>query len=179
MINWSQDSYLEAYRFAAEAHQGQQYPGTTISYIMHLSFVSMEVLAALANHSEMDGDLAVKCALLHDVLEDTAVSADTLEATFGTDVFNGVAALTKDKDLPKKASMADSLARIQQQPKEVWIVKLADRISNLSRPPQHWNREKIAAYRQEAIQIYDALHEASDFLAKRLNERIEAYQQYV
>lgn len=179
MTNWSQDSYLEAYRFAAEAHQGQQYPGTNISYIMHLSFVSMEVIAALAVHPELDGNLALRCALLHDVLEDTAVSPAALKDKFGTNVVEGVSALTKDKALPKKASMADSLARIQKQPKEVWLVKLADRISNLAPPPPHWDREKIGAYRQEAILIYDALHEASVFLAKRLNERIEAYQKYV
>ncbi len=178
MTNWSQDSYLKAYRFAAEAHEGQLFPGTNISYLMHLSFVTMEVIAALAYHPEANGDLAVQCALLHDVLEDTAVSAESVKETFGSDVLHGVSALTKDKSLPKKASMADSLARIQQQPNEVWMVKLADRISNLAKPPSHWDSEKIVAYRQEAIQIYDALSDASDFLAKRLNERIEAYQKY-
>ena len=43
---WSQNAYIEAYRFAAEAHVGQLHPGTEISYLMHLGFVSMELLAA-------------------------------------------------------------------------------------------------------------------------------------
>ena len=48
------------------------------------------------------------------------------------------------------AQMADSLARIKQQPKEVWLVKLADRSANLGKPPHYWSAEKILAYRQEA-----------------------------
>jgi hypothetical protein len=46
--NWSQESYIKALKKAAHAHQGQKFPGTNIPYIMHLSFVSMEVIAALS-----------------------------------------------------------------------------------------------------------------------------------
>ena len=177
--NWSQATYIKAYRFAAEAHVGQLVPGTEISYLMHLSFVTMEVIAALAHHPEANGDLAIQCALLHDVVEDTAVTPTQVEALFGTAVANGVLALTKNDQLPsKQAKMADSLARIQQQPHEVWMVKLADRITNLQPPPAHWSREKIKAYRQEAIQIHQALHPASDYLATRIQQKIETYQQY-
>jgi (p)ppGpp synthase/HD superfamily hydrolase len=70
-LNWSQETYAKAYRFAAEAHNGQLFPGTELPYIMHVSFVSMEVIAALAQEPELDGNLAVQCALLHDVIEDT------------------------------------------------------------------------------------------------------------
>lgn len=178
MNNWSPDVYLTAYRFAADAHAGQLYPGTTISYIMHLSFVCMEVLGALRHHPELDGNLAVQSALLHDVVEDTAVSPDTVRQSFGDAVADGVLALTKNKALPKSQSMADSLQRIQAQPHEVWLVKLADRISNLAPPPHHWRKEKIARYRQEAIQIYEALSLASPTLSQRLQEKIEGYKQY-
>lgn len=179
MNQWSQETYLKAYRFAAEAHAGQLVPGTNISYIMHLSFVCMEIIAALAHHPEANGELAVSCALLHDVVEDTAVSQAQLREQFGANIANGVAALTKDKTLPtKSAQMADSLQRIQSQPAEIWMVKLADRITNLAPPPAHWAKEKIRAYRQEAMQIYDALHPASDYLAARLAQKIKAYQQY-
>ena len=65
---WSQDQYIKAYQFAALAHWGQFVPGTDIAYIMHLSFVSMEVIAALRTEQGHDEDLAVQCALLHDVI---------------------------------------------------------------------------------------------------------------
>lgn len=68
-LNWSQEIYTKAYQFAAEAHNGQRFPGTELPYMMHVSFVSMEVMAALAHELERDGNLAVQCALLHDVIE--------------------------------------------------------------------------------------------------------------
>ena len=61
--HWSQDTYIKAYRFAAEAHNGQLVPGTTLPYIMHVSFVAMEITAALSVEPVNNPDLAVQCAL--------------------------------------------------------------------------------------------------------------------
>jgi (p)ppGpp synthase/HD superfamily hydrolase len=77
------------------------------------------------------------------------------------------------------AQMEDSLRRIRRQPREVWMVKMADRIANLVPPPYHWDDAKIAAYRQEAIAIYEALHTANAVLADRLRVRIEGYKTFV
>jgi (p)ppGpp synthase/HD superfamily hydrolase len=74
--------------------------------------------------------------------------------------------------------MADSLHRIRQQPYEIWLVKLADRITNLTEPPHYWSREKKEKYLQEARQIHKALHEASPYLSQRLLEKIAAYPSY-
>jgi len=177
--NWSQEIYRQAYRFAAEAHQGQKYPGTDLPYLMHLSFVSMEIIAALNFEQDRDGDLAVQCALLHDVVEDTAVDYDDVAAVFGKKVAAGVSALTKDETLPKEERMPDSLRRIRQQPYEIWMVKLADRITNLAPPPPYWNREKIAQYKAEAVEIHNALKGASDYLARRLIQKISEYGNHV
>lgn len=180
---WSQDSYIKAYKFAANAHRGQTVPGTDISYIMHLSFVSMEVIAALNAEPGRDENLAVQCALLHDVIEDAGVSYQHVVEGFGGTVADGVLALSKDKgvgkNLDKEAAkhlqMEDSLRRIKQQPPEIWMVKLADRITNLQPPPSHWTNEKIELYKAEAVEILNALGEASSHLADRLREKIRAY----
>lgn len=178
MKPWSQERYIKALLFAANAHNGQKVPGTELPYLTHLTMVSMEVTAALAVEAGLDGNLAIQCALLHDVLEDTAVVYDSLKELFGQAVADGVQSLTKHDGLPKHEKMADSLARIRQQPKEVWMVKLADRITNLQPPPRHWTTEKMQSYQQEAQQIYDALHGASLFLATRLQQKIEGYTRY-
>ncbi|MEW5988643.1 MAG: HD domain-containing protein [Chloroflexota bacterium] len=183
MINgrrqWSQDGYIKAYRFAAQAHLGQTVPGTNLPYIMHLSFVSMEVIAALNAEAAHDEDLAVQCALLHDVIEDTEVTYDQVRAEFGTQIADGVLALTKDVTLPKHLQIDDSLCRIKQQPHEVWMVKLADRISNLQPPPAYWTLERIAGYREEAGGIYEALQEASPLLEARLLGKMEEYKAFL
>lgn len=178
-LSWSQASYLKAYRFAAEAHQGQLFPGTNLSYLMHLSFVSMEVIACLGIEPHHAGDLALQCALLHDVLEDTAITFPEVEKAFGGQVAQGVLALTKKDTLSKSTAMKDSLRRIRQQPKEVWLVKLADRITNLAPPPHYWSRDKIERYRTEACEIQAALQAASAYLSHRLARKIDEYEMYL
>lgn len=179
MVSWSPDIYSRAFKYAALAHHGQRVTGTELPYITHISLVSMEVMAALSRTDGLDGDLAVQCALLHDALEDTPVTFGQLESKFGLPVARGVLALTKNSLLPQGQQMPDSLARIRQQPREVWLVKLADRITNLAPPPVHWNNEKKTSYRQEAILIHAALGDASSYLAGRLSERIEQYNAYI
>lgn len=174
-----QESYTQAYQFAARAHQGQMFPGTDLPYIMHLSFVGMEVMAALRVEPQLHESLAVQCALLHDTIEDTAVTFEEIVDRFGREVAEGVLSLTKDKTLPKSEQMADSLQRIQQQPPEIWMVKLADRISNLQAPPPYWKSEKILFYQGEAEIILDALEDASPYLALRLRQKIEQYSRFL
>lgn len=178
--HWSPDKYLAALRFATQMHQGQTVPGTDWPYIVHPTAVAMEVMTAIAAQGGCERpDLAVQCALLHDVIEDTPATAGAVAEGFGAEVAAGVLALTKDKSLPsKQAQMADSLARIRQQPRAVWLVKLADRITNLAPPPHYWSREKIADYHREAGQIYAALHSADEWLARRLQQRMDAYRQF-
>ena len=173
---WSQEKYIKALRYAAGAHQGQTVPGSEIPYVVHVTMVAMEVIAALAHEDGLDGDLAVQCALLHDVIEDAGVSYEKLAAEFGAEVAEGVLALSKNNILKsKQEKMTDSLARIKQQPKEIWMVKLADRITNLQPPPGHWSAEKIRRYREEAAEILAALGDASKFLSERLGEKLQVY----
>ena len=198
---WSQDEYIRAYHFAARAHRWQLYPGTSIPYIMHLSFVSMEIFAAQGGFEPplraptprgvgagspspqeqlpFNMDLALQCALLHDVLEDTHVRYEQVRDEFGEAVADGVRALTIDKRLPKSEQMAECLPRIRQQPREIWMVKLADRITNLQPPPRHWSKARIRDYHLEAQLILASLSEASPFLAERLRAKISAYAAFV
>ena len=172
----SPDLLSTAWWFAAEAHGDQLVPGTDLPYMTHIGNVMLEVMATVENSYVEQPDLAVQCAILHDVLEDTPIAVDNVEALFGPQVTAGVLALTKDKSLPtKEAQMVDSLTRIQKQPHAVWCVKMADRISNLRPPPPHWSVAKALAYQAEAQMIYDSLHEANDYLAERLADKIEHY----
>lgn len=175
---WNADQFARTLDFAAKAHGDQKVPGTGFPYTTHVTKVAMEVLRACAGDASLDVDLACTCALLHDCVEDAGVTRAQLAAEFGEAVAAGVQALTKDEAVPKEQRMADSLARIRAQPREVWLVKLADRVTNLEAPPHYWSREKRLAYREEARAIHAALAEAHAGLAARLAARIEAYLQY-
>ena len=151
---WSQEKYIRAYHFAAKAHRGQLYSGTGLPYLIHLSLVSMEIIAALTVEEAAHPDLAVQCALLHDVIEDTEVSKQKIKEEFGKEVADGVDALTKKKEIEESKRLEDSIDRIKKQPlKEVRMVKLADRISNLQPPPFDWTQAKIKAYWESSKMI--------------------------
>jgi (p)ppGpp synthase/HD superfamily hydrolase len=172
---FSPDLYARALRFAAAAHGCQQVPGSNLPYILHLCSVAAEVIAVLEREPPREPNLAVACALLHDVAEDTDVKTTAIRQSFGVRVARGVAALTKKLNLPKNRRTDDSLVRIRRQPREVWLVKLADRLVNLQPPPADWSPAKCRAYRREAKRILNALGSASPLLASRLRDRIEKY----
>jgi (p)ppGpp synthase/HD superfamily hydrolase len=177
-MTFSPDTYARALAYAAEAHREQRVPGTQHPYITHVATVAAEILST-ASKDAFDVELAVTCALLHDTLEDTSASEDEITRLFGASVARGVRALSKDARLPKQDQMADSLARITREPREVWMVKLADRITNVAAPPPYWSRDKRLAYREEARRILAALGSASAPLAARLEAKIDAYGSYI
>jgi (p)ppGpp synthase/HD superfamily hydrolase len=175
--SWCPDTFLNAYRFAAEAHRGQTVPGSQgLSYILHVSTVAMEVCAALTLETFERPNLSVQCALLHDAIEDTAVTYEDVTEHFGPEVADGVLALTKSDELDKPEAMIDSLDRIRLCTPDVWIVKLADRITNLQKPPSKWSAEKRLYYVDEAQIICDTLGSASPYLAGRIREKMETYR---
>jgi len=173
-----QSAYQKAIKFAAEKHIGQTIPGTEISYVVHLSNVAMEIMIAAKNSEDFDLEFAIQVALLHDILEDTETTFEQVEQKFSIEIANAVLALTKSSDISKEEKMSDSLNRIKQQPKEVWAVKLADRITNLQQPPNHWDSNKILNYKIQAKQILDYLEGGNEYLEGRLRNKISEYEKY-
>ena len=169
-LTWSQDKFIKAFNFAAKAHGKQKLPGSELPYMVHVSLVCMEVMALQEVEPMDDPDLALQCAALHDVVEDTSVSLETIREEFGAEVADGVDALTKKKG--SSFDLCDYLDKIKAQPKEIGIVKLADRITNLQPPPSTWTKEKARKYLEESRVILDMLKEASPYLAARLEKKI-------
>ncbi len=178
---FSQENYLKALNFAAIAHEDQKTP-KGLPYLTHLTSVVIEVIHA-CEESKLDikkADLAISCALLHDIIEDTKYTYDDIFKEFSLEVAEGVEALTKDKTLDsKRLQMQDSIERLMQQPYEVQMVKLADRVINLSKPPEHWDGQKIFNYQKEAKFILSCLKNSNIYLSKRLEEKIALYRVYI
>jgi len=177
-MNYNQDNITKAWFFASKAHKEQKYPKEQLPYLTHIGNVMMEVMRV---SSELkNAELAIICAILHDTIEDTKITYDEIVQSFSVGVADGVMALTKrDSFETKKEKMWDSLQRIKQQPSEIWVVKMADRIANLGEPPLYWNRKKIEAYQEEAKMILNHLGSANETMAKRLNKKIELYSSFI
>ena len=109
----------EAREFALKKHEGQMY-GKNEPYSIHLEDVARRVAE--------DGlsDVHVAVAWLHDILEDTDVLYDELEALFGHEVAKAVYYMTKVKG----EMYADYLECVSVNPISV-VVKIHDLKSNL------------------------------------------------
>ena len=143
----------KAYRVAKEAHREQKRKSGE-PYIIHPLCVAI-ILADL----EMDKE-TIEAGLLHDVVEDTAMTLDELTKEFGTEVsflVDGVTKLTQlswDKD--KVEIQADNLRKMflaMAKDIRVIIIKLADRLHNM-RTGQYWKPEKQKEKARETMEIY-------------------------
>ena len=104
----------KALRFAYNAHHGQlDYNG--IPYIFHPIHLA----------EQMDDEISCCVALLHDVVEDTAVTMEELAAQFPPEVLEVVQLLTHDSD----TDYFDYVRAIKVNPVAV-KVKLADLAHN-------------------------------------------------
>ncbi|WKL46137.1 HD domain-containing protein [Flavobacterium pectinovorum] len=181
---WSIDEIQEIWQLASKLHNGQKYgglkDGEQVEYINHIGSVVFEILNAIQSTENMNSGLAIKCAILHDTIEDTSASYEKINELFGHEVANGVLALTKnDKIEGQIEKMLDSLKRIKEQPIEIWAVKMADRISNLYQPPYYWENEKKLKYIEEAEIILHELKDGNKYLAERLQTKIKEYYRFL
>lgn len=174
-----QSAYQQAISFAARKHAGQMITGTQLPYLVHVCNVAMEVIIASHHTAGFNVIDAVQVALLHDTIEDTDTSYKELSEVFSEDIAAGVLALTKNEALPKAEQMPDSLRRIKVLPKEIWAIKLADRITNLQKPPELWNASKKSDYLDEAIGIAAHLEGGNAYLENRIKELIQSYKAYI
>lgn len=123
-MNWF-ESYVEATRIAIIAHGDQKRKFTGDPYITHPIRVSGKVFQVTGSYQ-----MAI-AGVLHDVIEDTKVTGDSLGATFGKTVQTLVESVTKDKSLPKDARETEYLQRVSKASRETIILKLADRFDNV------------------------------------------------
>ena len=181
---WRIDEIQKIWQLASKLHNGQKYggynDGEKVEYINHIGSVVFEILNTIQSTENINSDLALKCAILHDTIEDTTLTYENVNELFGHEVASGVLALTKnDKIEGSTEKMLDSLKRIKEQPVEIWAVKMADRITNLYEPPYYWNDEKKLNYIEEAKIILHELKDGNKYLAERLEIKIKNYYNFL
>src|SRR5439155_11258577 len=118
---------LEAIAFAARAHQGKLRKDRVTPYASHV----FRVCLVLRHVFGIDDRQALMAAALHDTIEDTDTDFDDLKETFGTDVAEWVAALSKDKRLPEGEREQAYAAALARAPWQVKACKLADVYDNV------------------------------------------------
>ncbi len=147
------DIVNRAYIFSAQVHAGQ----TRLSGEPYLSH-PLEVAGILA---DMNLDVvSVAAGLLHDVIEDTDTTEETIREMFGDEVFNIVQGVTKLSKLAFTSSedrQAESIRKMllaMASDIRVILIKLADRLHNMKTLRYHKNEDKRKRIAQETLDIY-------------------------
>ena len=115
----------KAAEFAARAHAGALRKGSGIPYIYH----PMEVALIVAQMT--DDPEVIAAAYLHDVLEDTQITAAQLETEFGSRILSFVSAETEDKTLTWRERKETTIRHLETASYEVKLLTLGDKLSNM------------------------------------------------
>lgn len=120
------DLIEKAIVFATKAHDGQKRKSTDIPYITHPYAVGMLLLR------ENCSEEVVAAGLLHDTLEDTAITYDELLAEFGEQVAKLVVAASEpDKSLSWEERKEHTIQSLKEVGLEELQIIAADKLHNL------------------------------------------------
>ena len=190
---------IKAYHFSKDAHKNQK-RASGEEYFTHPCSVA-QILMGL----RMDFR-TIAAAFLHDVLEDTPVSASDIESEFDSEVLElveGVTKLDKIEFKSKEDEQAENFKKIfvsMAKDIRVIIIKLADRLHNM-RSLNFLSYERQIRMANETLEIYAPLArrlgisklnceledlclkyidpEAFEYLSENINAKIEEREAFV
>lgn len=150
--NANVDKIWRAYLVADTMHSGQKRKSGE-PFVVHPIAVAM-MLAEM----EMDVNCIV-AGMLHDVIEDTSMTYDDIQAEFGSEIAHLVDGVTKLKrigDATKEEQQAENMRKMflaMAEDMRVVVIKLVDRLHNM-RTLQYVNTDKQLKKAQETLDIY-------------------------
>ena len=193
------ETLIRAYHYAEEAHSGQK-RASGEAYFIHPCAVAHILM-------ELGLDYAtVAAAFLHDVIEDTPVTAEDIRKDFGEEILQLVSGVTKlDKIIFKsqEEEEAENFRKIfvaMAKDIRVIIIKLADRLHNM-RSLNFLSKERQIKMAKETLDVYTPLAgrlgisqikceledlclkylepEAYEFLVQNIHEKLDQRRDFV
>ena len=193
------ETLIRAYHYAEEAHSGQK-RASGEAYFIHPCAVAQILM-------ELGLDYAtVAAAFLHDVIEDTPVTAEDIRKDFGEEILQLVSGVTKlDKIIFKsqEEEEAENFRKIfvaMAKDIRVIIIKLADRLHNM-RSLNFLSKERQMKMAKETLDVYTPLAgrlgisqikceledlclkylepEAYEFLVQNIHEKLDQRRDFV
>lgn len=122
-------SIPKAIEFSAKAHTGHFRKGSQIPYITH----PLEVAKILGEAVDPEQNEALICAgLLHDTVEDTDTSLETIRQEFGDEVADLVASDSENKLLPWEKRKQNTIDFLKNEAtRDMQMLACADKLANL------------------------------------------------
>lgn len=177
MINelWNKELVYKTVIYAMEKHKNLSMKGQgNVPFSGHFVNVMLNALNFIDGKS-LDRTFIIQLALLHDSIEDANLTHQEIEKEFGKKVADGVLALSRNENIEYEKQIEDCIKRIKNQPKEVAVVKMADRLFNIRGRAKAWSKEKQDKYKIESQLICNELGYASSNLKNALQEAINKY----
>jgi (p)ppGpp synthase/HD superfamily hydrolase len=117
----------KALQLASKNHEGQYRKNTDIPYITHPVAVGMMLLKN--GYSEE----IVAAGILHDTVEDTALTIEDIKREFGTEIAKIVEGSSEpDKSLPWKDRKEHTIAFLKTASEDIRAVVCADKLHNIT-----------------------------------------------
>jgi len=136
----------EAMIFAAQMHDGAVRKGSSIPYIVH----PMEAAAIAATLT--DDPNVIAATALHDVMEDCDVAYEELQERFGSRVADLVREDSQNLGVYANASWGAcriaSLERLKTAGRDLKLIVLSDKLSNIRAIYRDFNREGAQMFRK-------------------------------
>ncbi len=153
-----EEALVRAYDFAAEAHKLQRRESGE-PYFSHLVGVAL-----ILTEMKLDND-SIVTALLHDTIEDTDTTLETINQQFGAKIgslVDGVTKLTQIELQSSQTKQAENFRKLvlaMSNDIRVLLVKLADRLHNMRTLHHVKAEEKRKRVARETMDIYVPLAE--------------------
>lgn len=166
------EGLFSAIEFAAKAHSTQRRKNRAAEpYINHPIAVA-NILQSVG----VTDPYILMAAVLHDTVEDTGTSLDTIKERFGERVAHYVAECSDDKTLPKAERKRLQIDHIAKASLGAVLIKLADKLDNIrslkSDPPIAWSPETVRGYVLWSKAVVDAAPPHTYVKLNRLLEEV-------
>lgn len=164
---------IDAILYAASSHAGQLRKDCVTPYINH----PIEVMHLLVYTGGIEDHEILMAAVLHDVIEDTSVTAEDIAERFGKNVASVVLELTDDVTLPKEERKRLQLQNAGKLSHAARLIRISDKICNvydmLYAPPGNWDLKRRKEYIEWANAVVKKIPGTNDGLESHFEELIE------
>lgn len=150
---------LQASTWAAKLHEGQ-IRSNGEPYVNHPFRVASTLSICYEAHGCTKDENVIIASLLHDTIEDTGATYEMIKEMFGSDVADLVQAVTSDEEELKRLGKTKYLIqKMTNMSQRELAIKLADRLDNVSDLSTAKTKEWADKYRQQTLEIIQAVAE--------------------
>lgn len=159
--------YERVLTVAVGAHKEQVRKHDGSPYVIH------PIMVARILERSGFGEEVQAAGLVHDVLEDTAMTEEDLRRLVSDEVVDIVTAVSEDKDLPWEERKEHYIASVVAAGESVWAVSVADKIHNAESLITHYEKVGPAVW-----QVFNRGKEKKVWFERTLLARLQTVWQH-